>query len=612
MTTALGAISSHCLTKPIDAPPTTIMSNHTLNAFLQGLLERDDGLGEEEDYIDDDGAVDDDKRDAYMARQEEEDERKRNLLLTLMNTVEIEALEQREADAEDLRRHRQRFLGRRKKTRKFKRQWYCDPVTGKMRRVTPKLSGWWLDYIENPEPDCPSWNKVFRQRFRLPYLSYIEILEWVTGDGCDGLFDRWRAEADGYTGRKNNKKVSPIELLLLGTLRYLGRGWTFDDIEEGTKVSREVHRCFFHAFTTFGAKFLYPRFVHMPHTTSDLQNCESEYAMAGFPGCIGSTDATHIPLDKVTAAFRQTHIGYKMGSETTSRTYNLTVNHRRQILHTTTGHPGRWNDKTLIRFDTFMSDLRDGVFDERVNFELKRGGKEGRNENENDNGEDVVTIKGAYVIVDNGYLRWPTTIPPMKDAFNKSEQRFSQWLESLRKDVECTFGILKGRWRILKTGIRCHNTEVADNVWMTCCALHNHLLDVDGLSSKWNDGIASAYEKDDGQFQDDDIPLAIRRLVDPAGNEGHRLRMFDGSRFGLRDADCRGDDDQDNEEIENVDPNRTELLKLPLVRSGTSVSAINFHQFRAMLIDNFNIAFHKNELKWPRRYGKNSRPVSIL
>ena len=131
-------------------------------------------------------------------------------------------------------------------------------------------------------------------------------------------------------------------------------------------------------------------------------------------------------------------------------------------------------------------------------------------------------------------------------------------------------------------------------MWMTCCALHNHFLDVDGLSRKWNDGVASSYENEDGQFQDDDIPSAIRHLVDPNGNEGHRLRGFDSSRFGLRDADCRGDDDhQDNKDIENVDPNRTELLKLPLVRSGTIVSLINFHQFRAMLIDNFNIAFHK-------------------
>jgi hypothetical protein len=121
--------------------------------FCKVFLDIDEGLGVEEDYIDDDGAVDDDKRDAYMAFQEEEEERKRKLLLSWMNMVEIESLEQKEADALDFRRHRERFLDHREKRRKFKRQWYCDPVTGKMGRVTPKLSGWWLDYIENPDPD---------------------------------------------------------------------------------------------------------------------------------------------------------------------------------------------------------------------------------------------------------------------------------------------------------------------------------------------------------------------------------------------------------------------------------------------------------------------------
>ena len=313
------------------------------------------------------------------------------------------------------------------------------------------------------------------------------------------------------------------------------------------------------------------------------------------------------PLDKVTASFRQAHLGFKAGSEITTRTYNLTVNHRRQILHTTTGHPGRWNDKTLIRFDTFMADLRDGSFDELIDFCLRRM-KKG-----SDSDEEEVTIKGAYVIVDNGYLRWPTTIPPMKNTCNRSELRFSQWLESLRKDVECTFGILKGRWRILKTGIRCHNTEVSDNIWMTCCALHNLLLDVDGLSHKWADGVASTYENEDGLFQDEEVPAAIRRLVDPTGNEGFSLQTFDGSRFGMRNSDFRDDYNGDKDDaIETPETNidRTNL-RLPVIRSGTSVKSINFFRFRAMLIDSFNIAFHKNELKWPRRFGKGSTPITI-
>jgi hypothetical protein len=67
-------------------------------------------------------------------------------------------------------------------------------------------------------------------------------------------------------------------------------------------------------------------------------------------------------------------------------------------------------------------------------------------------------------MVDNGYLRWPTTIPPFKESVYVIEERFSQWLESMRKDVECTLGILKGRLRLLKTGV--HGVEATDKIWL--------------------------------------------------------------------------------------------------------------------------------------------------
>ena len=45
------------------------------------------------------------------------------------------------------------------------------------------------------------------------------------------------------------------------------------------------------------------------------------------------------------------------------------------------------------------------------------------------------------------------------------EIRWSKWLESMRKDIECTFGILKGRWRILKAGVRIRGVDGVDDVW---------------------------------------------------------------------------------------------------------------------------------------------------
>ena len=93
-----------------------------------------------------------------------------------------------------------------------------------------------------------------------------------------------------------------------------------------------------------------------------------EYKKAGHPGCVGSTDATHIPFERVEYRLRQSHLGFK--SSHTSRTYNITVNHRRQILATTEGHPARWNDKTLVLFDNFVVALNEGRQLQDVQFEL--------------------------------------------------------------------------------------------------------------------------------------------------------------------------------------------------------------------------------------------------
>eukprot|EP00804_Cyclotella_cryptica_P009806 CCRYP_016250-RA/>CCRYP_016250-RA protein AED:0.25 eAED:0.25 QI:0/0/0/1/1/1/2/0/249 len=197
-----------------------------------------------------------------------------------------------------------------------------------------------------------------------------------------------------------------------------------------------------------------------------------EFTLAGLPGALGSTGATHITTWQCEYNLRN--------KASTTCSYNITVNHRRRILHSTRGGPGRWNDKTMVLFDTFVRGIHDGDHLHDVEFELfeRRHG-------------DIVTIKyrGGYVIVDNGYLRWSATVPLYKVTNKITEIRLSKWVESMRKDVECAFGILKGRWRILKTGIRVQGVESVDKVWLTCCALHNWLLEIDGLDAGWQSQI---------------------------------------------------------------------------------------------------------------------------
>ena len=138
-------------------------------------------------------------------------------------------------------------------------------------------------------------------------------------------------------------------------------------------------------------------------------------------------------------------------------------------------------------FDDFAMALHEGTKLQDVRFELY---------DDIDSSGNIrkQSYAGAWQIVDNGYLNWSTTVPPLKTSFNRSDIRFSKWLESIRKDVECTFGILKGRFRILKTGIRLLGQKSADNIFLTCCALHNWLLSEDGLSVGWEEGTPIIWE----------------------------------------------------------------------------------------------------------------------
>lgn len=138
------------------------------------------------------------------------------------------------------------------------------------------------------------------------------------------------------------------------------------------------------------------------------------------------------------------------------RSYNITTNHRRRLLCATKGHSVHLNDKTLLLYNTFLCSLQKGEILKDLEFNLFEYDSKGQ----------IVERKyrGAWVIADNGYLKWATIIPPYKITTTYAQTRWSEWMESMRKDVECTFGILKGRFRILKAGIRLHSIEKVDQV----------------------------------------------------------------------------------------------------------------------------------------------------
>ncbi len=148
--------------------------------------------------------------------------------------------------------------------------------------ILPKESNLWVLYVQSPHTDDDQWNEKFWRRFQIPYNNYLELVsECMDSD----YFDCWK----GYNAARQS--ASPIELLVLGVLRYLGHGWTFDDLEESTAISREVHCVFFHVFIDFGSDFLYNKHVVTPTNSHDATTHMEEFTEAGLPGAVGSMDA---------------------------------------------------------------------------------------------------------------------------------------------------------------------------------------------------------------------------------------------------------------------------------------------------------------------------------
>ena len=453
--------------------------------------------------------------------------------------------------------------------------------------MLPTETYWYTKYIKSPIQSKKD-EIIFRCHFRLPQKQFLELLAMVKDHHS---FKRWMSK--DCVG----SQPSPIELLLLGSLRYLGRGWTFDDLYESTAIHEETHRQFFHVFIEFGSTVLFRKFVITPSSAEEAMSHQHEFNQAGFHGAIGSTDATHVSMEKCPSWLHHINKGGKLSNP--SRTYNLTVNHRGRILSTTSGHPARFNDKTLLLFDNFLCSIQRGEALKNCVFTLYEY---------NSNGNIVEhQYQGAWLISDNGYLRWSTIIPPFKTTTTYSQTRWSEWLESMRKDVECVFGIMKGRFRMLKSGMRLQSIDAVDSVWLTCCALHNWLLEVDGYDEKWNNGLKSDWLTELGNFEFNDVVraapnFALARLENPS-----QVKEFDTSGMG-QGSDCDQsltcheiEEEQTYNDADHNDPVTRQATPNVQNEDITIISNLTQDEFRDRLVVHFDILFHQHKIVWPSR-----------
>jgi hypothetical protein len=91
-------------------------------------------------------------------------------------------------------------------------------------------------------------------------------------------------------------------------------------------------------------------------------------------------------------------------------------------------------------------------------------------------------------LVDGGYPKVAMLMDPAIRQYDYCSVMWSEWLESIRKDVECVFSNLKNRFRFLRNKIPYGDYTLISNAMRVAAILHNRLLAFDDyLEFDWNE-----------------------------------------------------------------------------------------------------------------------------
>ena len=328
-------------------------------------------------------------------------------------------------------------------------------------RIDSVLDSSWFRYFTRPgltrelthELSLSDRFGQFRHYFRMPLRKVEEL--------CDLLLSRGYIK---YPRTKIRQKEfrERTEILVMTSLYILGTGASFRACQPLCHISTSEVRIFFFVFLNAIVDMRDDQ-IYMPRNHSELVKVESFYNKVGLPGCCGSVDVVHVKWCHCPAG----DFNRAKGKETfPSLGFQCITDFNRRILSVYGPHFGSRNDMDIVKTDINVHALSKNRLHREARWWYY--GHDGH----------VRSNRGSYLICDNGYLRWPTTICPFKRVSSGSaEGYFSSNLEGVRKDVECTFGILKKRWRVLSNGFFHWRINICSNIFLTCCWLNNFLLD---------------------------------------------------------------------------------------------------------------------------------------
>lgn len=412
-------------------------------------------------------------------------------------------------------------------------------------------------------PACEISTSVVAVKFRLrrvPFGLFKEVLV----PNC--------IERNVFSTKRWSK--IPIEFKILVVLRLLGRANDFDTLAELSNLPLSTCHLIFTQFAPSFVRLFYKDYVYFP-TGEELITVMQGYKQMGFNGAVGSIDCTHVVWNKCPASVTNLTTGKE---KCPTIVFQCIVDHDKRIMSCSNAFYGTANDKQIVKEVPDTLSIINGSLND-ITYTLY-----------NEDGS-YVYCKGAFLISDGGFLELPCFIDPKMNGYSYGEVRWMEFLESVRKDVECFFGIFKCRFRYFLKPIESHSIFTIQSAFHCCCILHNMILEYDkGFLheiSFWED--ESINEIDPDSINENNIQDFLNRYHGVEVNGTYRSISY----F-----------------LNDLSPSSNQArvaLKLSCCQDKAKL--------KSMLVKSFGIQMTLNQVVWPKRFSlinQTSFPISQI
>ena len=300
------------------------------------------------------------------------------------------------------------------------------------------------------------------------------------------------------TSNQVQHQVVPVRLQVMLCLCHLATGEPFASVAMAGHSGRDTVRHFFHRFTAWMVDFYFDYKVTGPSgigfkTVADVEKAELISCKLGLLSIATCVDGVHVACDRAPFDVKYKFVA-KEGYQTTTDVYwytnhvsssasihwqfynptvvwNVHVDAVGVIKYVAPQLFGAANDKTQVRQDKLVQALRTSPLFTKRECSLQGCAQ-----------DKVVSTSS---LCDCGYHAWLSIISAPKYPACCNEVRWASHCERVRKIMERTFGILKVYFLVLRlpilynrgNGIDSEQSSwKLDNVFKTCCMLHNWLM----------------------------------------------------------------------------------------------------------------------------------------